>query len=107
MCTMQLPGALTDPQEVPRGPVRLPGPGIDPGQRMLVLQDQRLVAGVEVHGAEDVVVNPAGHHEGERPIDLVREVLVLHTSCRVLDEVGVPAVHAAEVGESAGDEGLA
>ena len=31
MCTMQLPGALTNPQEVPRGSVRLPGPGIDPG----------------------------------------------------------------------------
>ena len=81
VCTMQLPGALADPQEVAGGAVRLPGPGVDPGQRMLVLQDQRLVAGVEVNGSEDVVVNPAGHHEGERPIDLVGEVLVLHASC--------------------------
>jgi hypothetical protein len=31
MGTMKLPGALTNPQEVPRSSVRLPGPGIDPG----------------------------------------------------------------------------
>ena len=72
---------------------------------MLIIQDQRLVAGVEVHGSEDVVVNPAGHHEGERPIDLVCQVLVLHTGSGVLDEIGVPAVHAAEVSESASNEG--
>ena len=37
---MQLASALADPQQVTRDPVRLPGPGVDPGQRMLVLQDQ-------------------------------------------------------------------
>ena len=71
---------------------------------MLVLQDQRLVAGVEVDGPEYVVVDPAGHHERQCTVDLVRQVLVLHPGRGVLDEVGVPAVHAAQMGESPGDE---
>jgi len=102
--TVQLPGAVANPQKVPGGVIRLTGPRVDPGQGMLVLQDQRLMAGVEVHGPEYVVVNAAGHHEGESAIDLVRQVLILHASRGVLDEVGVPAVHTSQVGEPAGDE---
>ncbi len=102
---VQLPGPLADPDEVTGGVVRLPGAGVDPGQGVLVLQDQRLVAGVEVDGPEHVVVDAAGHHEGQGSIDLVGQVLVLHPGGGVLDEVGVPAVHAAQVREAAGDEG--
>src|SRR4051812_34521584 len=44
MCTVQLPGALADPQEVSGGAVGLTGAGVDPSKCVLVLQDQRLVA---------------------------------------------------------------
>src|SRR6266511_1131381 len=55
---VQLPGALADPEQVPGRPVRRLGAGVDPGQRVLVLQDQRLVAGVEVDGVELLRVGP-------------------------------------------------
>lgn len=43
MSAVELAGALADPDEVPRDVVRLLGSRVDAGERVLVLEDQRLV----------------------------------------------------------------
>jgi hypothetical protein len=48
MGAVRLAGAVADPQHVGRGVVPVAGRGIDAGQRLLVAEQQRLVAGVEV-----------------------------------------------------------
>ena len=45
---VEIPGALADPEQVRRGVVGQPGAAVDPGQRALVVEQQRLVAGVEL-----------------------------------------------------------
>ena len=56
MGAVELAGALADPDEVAGDVVRQLGAAVDPGHRVLVLQDQRLVAGVEVDAVELVGV---------------------------------------------------
>ena len=63
------------------------------------------MAGVEVHGAQRVVLHAAGHHEGQRAVDLGGELFVLGLHLGVADELRVPGVDAAQVGEAALDEG--
>ena len=73
--------------------------------RVFVLEDQRLVAGVEVDPVELVGVGADGLHERQRPLDLARQPLVALAHRGRADEVGVPVVHLAEVGVPTGDEG--
>ena len=51
-------GALADPQQVSRQIIGEPAPRVDPGQRPLIVKEQRLVAGVELHRAELFRVAP-------------------------------------------------
>ena len=81
------------------------GAAVDAGHRVLVLQDQRLVAGVEVDAVELVGVGADGLHEAQRPVDLGGHLLVLAADLGAEHEVGVPGVHLAQVGVAAGDEG--
>ncbi len=101
---VELTGPLADPDEVAGHVVRLLGARVDAGQRVLVLEDQRLVAGVEVDPVELVGVGADGLHEGERPVDLLAELLVAPADRRAAHEVGVPGVHLAQVGVPTGDE---
>ena len=78
---------------------------VDAGHRVLVLEHQRLVAGVEVDAVELVGVGADRLHEGQRPVDLAGQLLVALADRRLADEVGVPGVHLAQVGVAAGDEG--
>ena len=48
MRAVHLARAIADPQEMRRAAVPVAGGGIDPGQRLLVGQQQRLMAGVEI-----------------------------------------------------------
>ena len=73
---VELAGALADPEEVRGDVVGLAGPRVDAGQRALVLEQQRLVAGVDVDAGERVGVDAAGAHELQRPVDLAGEALV-------------------------------
>ena len=73
---VELAGALADPDEVAGDVVGLLGARVDAGQRVLVLQDQRLVAGVEVDPVELVGVGADGLHERQRPVDLPGQLLV-------------------------------
>src|SRR5262249_47410740 len=74
---------------------------LDAGERPLVLEDERLVAGVELHAFECAVVYPAGAHEPHRTVDLVRHVLVAGAGLGRPRECGVPRVDAIERGQSA------
>ena len=102
---VELTGALPDPHEVARDVVGLLGAGVDAGHRVLVLHQQRLVAGVEVDAAQLLGVGADGLHERQRLVDLAGQLLVALARGRGLHEVGVPSVDLAQVGVAAGDEG--
>ena len=89
----------------PETSYRLPGARVDAGQRRLVVEQQRLVRGVELDGAELLRVGPAGVHEVQRVVDLAGELLVALPGRGRLHEVLVPGVHLAQVGVAAGGEG--
>ena len=102
---VELAGALADPDEVTGHVVRRVRAGVDPGQGVLVLEHQRLVAAVEVDAVELVGIGADRLHEGQRALDLAGHLLVALADRGLADEVGVPGVHLAEVGVPAGDEG--
>ena len=101
------PGPLTDPQEVRRGVIPQPGVEIRSGQRVLIVQEQRLVAGVQLYGAQLLRVRAAGVHESEGPVDLAHQPLVVLARRAGPDEVLVPGVRPAQVRETAGCVGPA
>ena len=99
-------GALADPDHV-RRQVVVVAVLVAAGQRGLVLEQQRLVAGVELDARgrpEPVEVDADGRHEGDGPVDLAGDLLVALAGRRTLDEVLVPQVHRAQVGVAAGRE---
>ncbi len=58
---------------------QLAGQGVPAGQRLLVAEDQRLVAGAEVDLVQPglgLEVDAAGPHEAQGPVDLVGDGLV-------------------------------
>ena len=70
----------------------------------LVVQQQGLVAGVELHALERLEVGAAGRHELDGAVDVPGQGLVAGVG-RVLGEALVPLVHQAQVGEAALREG--
>lgn len=102
---VQLAGALADPHHVRGDVVEPAGAGVDPGQGRLVVQQERLVRGVELDGLELLRVRAAGPHEVQRAVDLARELLVALAGRGRLHEVLVPGVHLAQVRVTAGGEG--
>ena len=106
MRAVRLPRAVADPEEMRRAGVAVAGGGIDPGQRLLVGQQQALVRGVEI-GLPHLrqVGHAAGLHEAQRLVDPRRQVLVAGGQRAALDEAEVPAVHLVQVGIAAGGEG--
>ena len=85
----------------------MPVPRVGPGQGPLVVQQQGLVAGVELHRAELPGVGPARVHERDRPVDLVRQLLIALPGRAAGHEVLVPGVHLAQVGIAAAGQGPA
>ena len=76
--------------------------------RLLVAEQQRLVAGVEIGRAQlrmAFEIEPAGLHESERLRDLVGELHVTARLRAVLDEAQHPLAHIAEIGVAALGEG--
>ena len=77
---IELAGAIADPQHVAGGAVPVARGRIDAGHRLLVAEQQRLVAGVEIGRAQLGMafrIEPAGAHEVERLGDAVGELLVV------------------------------
>ena len=79
----------------------------DPAQRLLVLEQERLVAGVEVDRLErvrGVLIDPGGLHEVERVADPVRHLAVL-LGLLAIGKAEGPGVDLVDVGIAAGREG--
>ena len=71
---VELAGALADPEHVGRAVVPVAGERVLPGEGLLVAEDERLVAGVEVDLVQlglGLGVDAAGLHEPQGPVDLV------------------------------------
>jgi hypothetical protein len=98
---------LPDPQQVRGGVIGLPAARVGPGQGPLVVQQQGLVAGVELHRAELLGVGSAGVHERDGPVDLLGQPLVALPGRAAGHEVLVPGVDLAQVGVPAAGEGAA
>ena len=108
MAVVELAGAVADPDHVAGGRVPVSGGGIDAGQGLLVAEQQRLVTGVEIGGAQlrmALEIEAAGAHEVERVRDAVGQLLVAAGLRGILEEAQHPLMHAAEIGEAAGGEG--
>ena len=100
--------ALADPQQVGRAVVPVTGQRVLAGQRLLVAEDQGLVAGVHVDRAEVGIgrgIDAAGLHELEGAIDLRGQPVIALAGWARGDELLVPGVHPREVGEPALGEG--
>ena len=105
---VELAGAVADPQQVGRAVVPVAGQRVLAGERLLVVEQERLVAGVDVDLVElqlGVEVDAAGGHEPQRALDLGREALVAPALGAGVDELLVPRVDLGEVGEAALGEG--
>ena len=98
MRPVHLPGALPHPDEVARQVVGTAL--VEAGQRPLVLQDQRLVRGVQLDGVQRRVVHPAGPHEPHGAVDLTGQLLVARAGVGGRREGGVPGVDPVERGET-------
>ena len=105
MGAVELAGALADPEHVGRAVVPVARQRVLPGQRLLVAEEQRLVARVDVDLVElrrcDSSVDPAGPHEAQGPLDLVGERLVALPSGAAGHELLRPRVDPGQVGEAA------
>ena len=107
MAVIELPRAVADPDHVARGRVPVAGGGIDAREGLLVAEQQRLVAGVEIGGAQlgmAFKVEAAGAHEVQRVGNAIRQFLVTARLRGILQETEHPLMHAAEIGEAAGSE---
>src|SRR3954452_8471215 len=74
---------------------------VDAGQCSLVIEQERLVARVELDPVELLRVSPARLHEGERTVDFPGKLLVALPSRALRYEVLIPALRLVQVGESA------
>ncbi|GJE07014.1 hypothetical protein AOPFMNJM_2338 [Methylobacterium jeotgali] len=108
MGVVRLPGAVADPEHVAGGGIPVAGRRIDAGQRLLVAEQQRLVARVEIRRAHLLVrlrIDADGAHEVERVRHPARHVGVARGLRRVLHEAEHPALRVVEVGVAARREG--
>src|SRR6266404_6121592 len=108
VAVIELAGAVADPDHMTRGRVPVARRRIDAGKSLLVAEQQRLVAGIEIGGTQLGVafqIEPAGAHEVQRIRDAVRQFLVTAGLRGILEETEHPLMHAAEIGEAAGRKG--
>jgi hypothetical protein len=107
VAVIELAGAIADPDHVAGGRVPVAGRGIDAGERLLVAEQQRLMAGVEIGRAQlgmAFQIKPAGAHEVQRVRDAVGQFLVTPRLRGIFQETQHPLMHRAEIGEAAGRE---
>ena len=108
MRAVQLPGALAGPEEVRRARVPVTRRRVAAHERLLVVEEKRLVARPDVDLVDRPLVaevDPDRLHEPQSTADLVGDHLVAATLERARDELLVPGVHLREVGEAALREG--
>ena len=99
---------LADPEHVGGAVDPVTGERVAPGERLFVVEDQRLVACPEVDLVEAGLgvsrSMPQAGHEPQGPIDLAGDALVAAALQGGGDELLVPRVHLGQVGEAAGRE---
>ena len=108
MRAVQLAGPVPDPEHVRRAVVPVAGQRVASSEGLLVREDERFVARVEVDALQRTVVvqvDAARPHERERTLDLVGDDFVALALQGVRDELLVPRVHATERGEAARRKG--
>ena len=108
MGAVRLTRPLADPEEVGRAGVPVAGRRVAARERLLVVEEQRLVARPDVHLVDRVLVAEIDAdrlHEAERAADLVRDDLVASALKGARDELLVPRVHLCQVGEAPLREG--
>ena len=108
MRVVGLARAIADPDHVAGGAVPVAGRRILARHRLLVAEQQRFVAGVDIGAAQlrmVLEIEPAGLHEGERLGDAVRHLLVAVHRLRVFYKTEHPLMHAAEARVAAMREG--
>ena len=108
MGTVELAGTVAHPDHVGRTVVPVVGQGVDPGQALLVGQDQRLVTRPEVDLVQTLFgseVDATGRHEAQGAVDLGGDALVASPFRRRRDELLVPQVHLGQIGEASLGEG--
>jgi len=108
VAVVELAGALADPEHVGAAVVPVAGERVAPGERLLVAQEQGFVGGEEVDLVEarlPVEVDAAGPHEAHGPVDLGGQLVVAAALGAGGDELLVPRLHPAEVGEAPLGEG--
>jgi hypothetical protein len=93
MRAVELPRALTDPQEVTRYVVQLAGARVHSGQGALVVHRQRLVRGVELHTFELDRIGSARLHECQSTIDVRGQLVVTLPGGGIAHEVLIPGMH--------------
>src|SRR3954469_23365318 len=105
MAVVELTCAISNPDHVARSRVPVAGRGIDSREGLLVAEQQRLMAGVEIGGAQFGVafqIETAGAHEISGVRNAVRQFLVASRLRGILQEPKHPLVHAAQIGKAAG-----
>ncbi len=104
MRAVELARPLADPEEVRRARVPVARRRVTADERLLVVEQERLVARPDVDLVDRPLVAEIDAdrlHEAERAADLVRDHLVAPSLERARDELLVPRVHLREVGEPA------
>ncbi len=108
MRAVELPRPLARPQEVGGARVPVAGRRVASHERLLVVEQERLVARPDVDLVDDALVAEVDAdrlHEPQRATDLARDSLVAPSLERARDELLVPGVHLRQVGEAALREG--
>mmetsp|Transcript_9179 Transcript_9179/g.19255 ORF Transcript_9179/g.19255 Transcript_9179/m.19255 type:complete len:237 (+) Transcript_9179:588-1298(+) len=103
----RLPGSFTDPQQVCRCVVVLPGGRVDAGHGFLVGKQQALVCRVEInllHGGR-IQIDADGVHETKGFFDDGSQLSVLGSGGCCFDEIKGPGVEAGEVSVSTAGKG--
>src|SRR5437764_13711450 len=107
MAVTELWRAVADPDHVARRRIPIPGHGIDAREGLLIPEQQRLMAGVEIGGAQLGValeIETASPHEVQRLRNAIGQLLVTPRLRGILEEAEHPLVNAAEIGETASCE---
>ena len=107
MGAVELASAFTDPQHVPGAVVPVVGERVLASEGFFVVEQQRLMRGVEVDFVERAVaaeVDATRTHERQRAFDVLCELFVLLANWGVGDKLLVPLMNLAQVGEAAAGE---
>ena len=97
MRTVELMGAVPDPEHVRGAVVPVAGEAVATRERLFVAEEERFVRRVEVDLVQlrlGVEVDPAGRHEAQRAVDLLGELVVAAAFAAARDELEVPLVRA-------------